>query len=96
MRKISAKWVAKCLNAEQKRQSCQSSERGLVFFRRDANYFLSRLVTMEETWLFRYKPETKQQSMEWRHSGSTCQKIFRVKKICWKIYRLDFFGIKTA
>ena len=25
---------------------------------------------MEETWLYHYDPETKQQSMEWRHSGS--------------------------
>ena len=25
---------------------------------------------MEETWLYQYDPETKQQSMEWRHSGS--------------------------
>jgi len=40
------------------------------FFRRDQNDFLSRLVTMEETWLYHYDPDTKQQSMEWRHSGS--------------------------
>jgi len=26
MRKLSAKWVSKCLNADQKRQRCQSSE----------------------------------------------------------------------
>jgi len=26
MRKLSAKWVPKCLNADQKRQRCQSSE----------------------------------------------------------------------
>jgi len=26
---------------------------------------------MDETWLYQYDPETKQQSMEWRHSGST-------------------------
>jgi len=25
---------------------------------------------MDETWLYHYDPETKQQSMEWRHSGS--------------------------
>jgi len=39
----------------------------LKFFRRDRNDFLSRLVTKDETWLYRYDPETKQQSMEWRH-----------------------------
>jgi len=30
----------------------------------------ARLVTMDETWLYYYDPDTKQQSMEWRHSGS--------------------------
>jgi len=49
MRKLSAKWVPKCLNADQKRQRCQSSEQLLEFFRRDPNDFLSRLVTMVET-----------------------------------------------
>jgi len=61
MRKLSAKWVPKCLNADQKRQRYQSSEQHLdFFFRRDPNDFLSRLVTMDETWLYHYDPETKQ------------------------------------
>jgi len=30
-RKLSAKWVPKCLNADQKRQRCQSSEQLLEF-----------------------------------------------------------------
>ena len=59
MRKLSAKWVTKCLNADQKRQRCQSSEEVLEFVRRDPNDFLSRLVTMDETWLYHYDPETK-------------------------------------
>ena len=63
MRKVSAKWVPKSLNADQKRQRCQSSEQVLEFFRRDPNNFLSRLVIMDETWLYHYGPETKQQSM---------------------------------
>lgn len=33
MRKLSAKWVPKCLNADEKRQRCQSSEQLLEFFR---------------------------------------------------------------
>ena len=61
-RKLSAKWVPKCLNGNQKRQRCQSSEQLLKFFRSDPNDFLSRLVTMDETWLYHYDPETKQQS----------------------------------
>jgi len=76
MRKLSTKWVPKCLNADQKRQRCQSSDQSLEFFRRGQNDFLSQLVTMDETWLYHYDPETKQQSMEWRHSGSPRSKKF--------------------
>jgi len=39
MRKLSAKWVQKCLNADQKRQRCKSSEQVLEFFRRDPMIF---------------------------------------------------------
>jgi len=43
MQKLSTKWVPKCLNADQKRQRCQSYEQLLEFFWRDPNDFLSRL-----------------------------------------------------
>ena len=45
MRKLSAKWVPKCLNTDQKRQRCQSSEQHLdFFFRGDPNDFLSGVI----------------------------------------------------
>jgi len=44
MRKLSAKWVPKCLNADQKLQLCQSSEQRLEFFRPDPNDFLSSTI----------------------------------------------------
>jgi len=44
MRKLSAKWVPKCLKANQKRQRCQSSEKILDVFRRDSNDFLSGAI----------------------------------------------------
>jgi len=91
MRKLSAKWVPKCWNADQKRQRCYSSEQHLEFFRHDPNYFLSRPVTMDETWLYHYDPETKQQSMEWRHSGSPLSKTFRVQKSAGKVLASIFF-----
>ena len=40
MRKLSARWVPKCLKADQKRQRCQSSEQYLEFFRREPNDFM--------------------------------------------------------
>jgi len=35
---------------------------------------------MDETWLYHYDPKTKQQSLEWRHSGSPHPKKFRMQK----------------
>ena len=51
----------------------------MEFFLLDPNDFLSRLVTMDETWLFCNNSDTKQQSMEWRHRGSPGPKKFRVQ-----------------
>jgi hypothetical protein len=88
------KWVPKCLK-DQKRQWYQSSEQLLEFFRRDPNDCLSRLVTMDETCLYHYDPETKQQSMKWRHSGSPHPKKFLVQNLLEK-FSPQFFGIKMA
>ena len=54
-----------------------------------------RLVTMDKTWLYHYDPETKQQSLEWKHSGSHHPKVFRVQKFAGKFLAPNF-GIKTA
>jgi len=92
MWKLSSKWVPKCLNADQKRQRCQLSEQLLEFFQHNPNGFPSQLMTMDETWLYHYDPETKQQSMEWQHSGSPHHKKFRVQKSARKILASIFWA----
>jgi hypothetical protein len=64
---------------------------------RDPNYILSLLVTMDETWLYHYDPETSQQSMEWRHSSlpRPGPKKFRVQNPAGKVLA-SIFGIKAA
>ena len=91
MRKLSAKWVPKCLKADQKCQRCQSSEQLLEIFLRNPNDFLSRFVTMDETLLYHYKPETKQQSMEWWHSGSPSPETFQLQKSAGKVLASIFW-----
>jgi len=46
---------------------------------------------MDETWLYHYDPETKQQSMEWRHSDSPRPKKFRVQKSAGKVLTSIFW-----
>jgi len=73
----------------------KTPEQILEYFRCDPNDFLSRLVTMDETWSYHYDPETKQQSMECRHSGSARPKNPECKNPLEKVSPL-FCGIKTA
>jgi hypothetical protein len=51
------------------------------------------MMTMDETWLYHYNPETKQQSMEWLYSGSPCPapKKFQVQKSTGKVLALIFW-----
>ena len=42
-------------------------------------------------WLYFYDPETKQPSMEWRHSGSPRPKKFRVQKSAGKVLASVFW-----
>jgi len=46
---------------------------------------------MDETWLYHYDLETKQQSVEWRHSGSPHPKKFRVQKSAGKVLASIFW-----
>ena len=78
------------------RQQCQSSEQLLEFFRCNANDFLLRLVTMDETWLYHYDPETRQSNDQWSggiaaHPAPPCsQKLIPSAKIRCKGSRIDF------
>ena len=95
MPKLSAKWVPKFRNMDEKWQRCQSSEQNVELIRRDLNEFLSRLVILKEACLFHNDPDTKQESMEWRHRSSPRRKNSECK------YQLEmlwprFFIIKTA
>ena len=64
MRKICAKLVPKNLSVEQK--ICQDLLGRLEI---EPN-FLDKVITGDESWVFDYDPETKQQSAEWHTKSS--------------------------
>ncbi|KAL4090770.1 hypothetical protein QTP88_025547 [Uroleucon formosanum] len=69
MRKICAKMVPKIMSQDQKdnrRDTC------LDFLEQIENdpFFLERVITGDESWIFEYDPETKRQSQEWHTSAS--------------------------
>src|SRR5436189_769022 len=65
MRKLSARWVPRLLTLDQKRVRMKISRTLLAQFRRNKSEFWRRLITVDETWIHYYTPETKIQSKQW-------------------------------
>ena len=71
MRKLFSKWVPRLLTPDQKQQRVEDSERCLELFKRGKKDFLRRYVTMDETWIHNYTPESKRSSVEWTAAGES-------------------------
>src|SRR5436189_5274355 len=65
MRKLSARWVPRLLTLDKKRVRMMISRALLAQFRRKKSEFWRRLITVNETWIHHYTPETKIQSKQW-------------------------------
>ena len=64
MRRIAAKFVPCLLNNDQGDHRVQMCTKLQKAVRHDPN-FLSRVITCDESWLYAYDPEKKQQSSQW-------------------------------
>ena len=69
MRTLSARWVPRLLTPENKRTHEITSDQCLTLFKRNPEEFLRRFVTVDETWIHWYTPETKEQSKQWTSPG---------------------------
>ena len=74
MHKLTARWVPKSLSVEQMATRASVYSALLKRFRSKENDFLSRLVTVDETWVHYYEPENKAQSPE-RRTGVSEAKV---------------------
>ena len=52
---------------------------------------LDTLVTSDESWIYCYGPETKNQSSQWKHAGSPRPKKARQSKCTHKLLMITFF-----
>src|ERR1700712_1634247 len=74
MKKLSARWVPRLLTVDQKRNRVTTSKDCLDMFKRNPKEFLRRFVTVDETWIHHYTPETKEQSKQWTSPGERAPK----------------------
>ena len=56
--------------------------------------FHTRLVTGDETWLHHWDPDTKKESMQWKHPGSPPPKKFRTQPSASKVMATVFWDSK--
>ncbi|GFO41025.1 histone-lysine N-methyltransferase SETMAR [Plakobranchus ocellatus] len=105
-RKVSARWVPKMLSNEHKRQRveisqillhrCQQKGDETVNVgpggdHRARNKHLKHLITGDETWLHLSTPETKSDSMTWKHQSSLVTKKFKVQQTATKVMAAVFW-----
>ncbi|XP_044753550.1 histone-lysine N-methyltransferase SETMAR-like [Coccinella septempunctata] len=74
MKKLSTRWVPRLLTVDQKRNRVTTSKECLHLFKANTNQFLRRFVTVDETWIHHYTPETKEQSKQWTSPGERAPK----------------------
>lgn len=91
MNKVSARWVPRMLTDEQKRRRHVISQELLEEFNADPEQFLGHIVTQDETWVHHFDPETKMQSMQWKHPGSPTPKKFKVSPSSGKVMASVFW-----
>ena len=88
--KVSARWVPRLLTPDQKLTRLVMSEANLARFEADPDRFL----TQDECWVHHFEPETKRQSMQWKHSTSPAPKKAKVVSSAGKVMVSVFWDAK--
>jgi len=76
-RKVCEQWVPNMLTEEHKKQCVACALTFLMHYHKEGDSMLSHIVTGDETWVSHITPESKQQSLHWKHTGSPKRKKFK-------------------
>jgi hypothetical protein len=69
MKKLCIRWGRRLLTGDQKRTHMKISEQCLEHFNKNKTDFVCRFITMDETWIHHYTPESKEQSRQWTEAS---------------------------
>jgi hypothetical protein len=67
------------------------SEQCLDHFNKNKTDFMHQFITMDETWIHHYTPESKQQSKQWKEAGCSVPKKKRSVPSVGKVMALVFW-----
>ena len=88
-----SKWVPRLLTVEKKQQRIHDSERCLKLFTRNKKDFLRRYITMDETWIYHFTPESKRASAERRGEGESRPKRPKTQQSAGKVMACVFWDM---
>ena len=91
MHKLTASWVPKSLSDKQMATTASVCSALLKRFRSKEDDFLSRLVTVDKTWVHYYEPEIKARSRQWVGPGSPRPKKFKTQPSAGKVMATVFW-----
>ena len=94
MHKHTVRWVPKSLSDEQMATRASVYSTLLKRFRSKEDDFLSRLVTVDETWVHYYEPENKAQSRQSVGLGSPRPKKFKTQPSAGKVMAMVFWDVQ--
>lgn len=90
-KKLCARWVPRLLTIDQKQQRVDDSEACLEIYKRNQKEFLRRYITMDETWIHHYTPESNRQSAQWLAPGESRAKRPKTQKSAGKVLASIFW-----
>jgi hypothetical protein len=97
MSKVSARWVPRLLKHDEREHRLHCCREFVRRVEGNELSFLDRIITTDETWLFHYDPESKQESSVWKTPRSPPQKKVRVQKSGGKhmfVFFMDRLGMQ--
>jgi histone-lysine N-methyltransferase SETMAR len=94
MSKVSARRVPRMLSPFQKDTCRQCWQENLELLTADPEHFIQRLITGYETLVYHREPETKMESMQWKHKISPTPNKFRVEKSAGEVMATVFWDEK--
>jgi histone-lysine N-methyltransferase SETMAR len=74
-----------------KQRRVETSQQFLELCEGQEEEIIQRIVTGDETWIHHYDPESKQESMQWKHKGSPSPKKFKVQHSAGKVMATVFW-----
>jgi len=94
MSKVSARWVPRKLTDHDRARRVSTSQEIVDAFESDPVKFVQQIITWDEMWVHHWDPESKVESMQWRHASSPLPRKFSTLPSSGKLMATIFWAVK--